>query len=174
MIWMTYLMMRWLPMKNVLRASWKPVMGMAVREIVKNLFVFQFINHTIRKSREQPKDLAFDTVVFWVKLYNVPFHKRTKGLAATIGNKIGMFLDYDDSDKSRWSKSMRVRVQMNVHKPLPGGTPMRIMGERFWVDFRIERLPGFVLLVDALDMRYGNVRTMMKIFLKMNYPMARG
>ncbi|KAL2921041.1 hypothetical protein RDABS01_012532 [Bienertia sinuspersici] len=38
---------------------------------------------------------------------------------------------------------MRVRVRFTVDKPLPRGTVMKVGGERFWVDIKIERLPGF-------------------------------
>ncbi|KAL2924172.1 hypothetical protein RDABS01_028795 [Bienertia sinuspersici] len=155
---------KWEAMKSVLRASWKPLKGMAVREIDKNLFVFQFFcptdkskvidqspwsfdNHLLLfkeiPGREQPKDLIFNTVDFWVKIYNVPFMKRSRALANIIGNKIGQFLDYDESDISGWTKYMRIRVRMNVNKPLPRGSTMKLSGERLWVDIRIERLPGF-------------------------------
>ncbi|KAL2907049.1 Gag polyprotein [Bienertia sinuspersici] len=158
-------------MKNVLRASWKPIKGMTVREIDKNLFVFQFFNHLDKEKvinqspwafdnhllllreisgREQPKDLSFDSVDFWVRVYNVPFAKRSKSLASTIGNKMGNFLEYDDSDISGWSKFMRIRVRMNVLKPLPRGVTMRIRGEKIWVDFWFERLPGFCLICGQL------------------------
>lgn len=151
-------------MKSVLRSSWKPLKGMVVREIDKNLFVFQFFcpmdrakvidqspwsfdNHLLLLKEisglEQPKDLDFNTVDFSIKVYNVPFVKRSKALAQAIGNKVGQFLDFDDSDISGWSKYMRIRVRLRVDKPLPRGSTMKLGGERIWVDFRLERLPGF-------------------------------
>ncbi|KAL2921042.1 Arginine biosynthesis bifunctional protein ArgJ mitochondrial [Bienertia sinuspersici] len=92
---------------------------------------------------EQLRDLSFDTVYFWIKIYNVPFVKRSRALASLVGNKLGQFFDYDESDISGWSKYMRVRVWFTVDKPLPRGTVMKVGGERIWVDIKIERLPGF-------------------------------
>ncbi|KAL2900215.1 hypothetical protein RDABS01_025297 [Bienertia sinuspersici] len=130
-------------MKNVLRASWKPIKGMAAFD--NHLLLLREISR-----HEQPKDLSFDSVEFWVRVYNVPFAKRSKNLASTIGNKMGSFLEYNDSNISGWSKFMWIRVRMNVLKPLPRGVTMRIGGEKIWVDFRFERLPGFCLICGRL------------------------
>lgn len=35
-----------------------------------------------------------------MKIYNVPFMKRSRALANIIGNKLGNFLDFDESDIS--------------------------------------------------------------------------
>ncbi|KAL2925745.1 Copper homeostasis protein cutC-like protein, partial [Bienertia sinuspersici] len=151
-------------MKSVLRSSWKPIKGLAVREIDHNLFIFQFFyasdrarvidqspwsfdNHLLLLREisgiEQPRNFSFDTVDFWIRIYNVPFVKRSRALASLVGNKLGQFLDYDESNISGWSKYMRARVRFNVYKPLPRGTVMKVGGERIWVDIKIERLPGF-------------------------------
>ncbi|KAL2893934.1 28S ribosomal protein S24 mitochondrial [Bienertia sinuspersici] len=68
---------------------------------------------------------------------------RTRLLAEAIGRKLGKFLDFDESDLSGWSKCMRIRVVMDVNKPIPRGSTMKLEGENIWVDFMIERLPEF-------------------------------
>ncbi|KAL2927420.1 hypothetical protein RDABS01_034070, partial [Bienertia sinuspersici] len=128
--------------------------------LVSNFYqdVFQFRSHEkcstsileTTKGLEQLKDLAFDTVDLWVKIYSIPFLKRIRSIASIIGNKIGHFLEYDDSDTSRWAKYMRIRVRINVHNPLPRGTTMKMGGKRLWLDFRIERLPGFCYTCSCL------------------------
>ncbi|KAL2901302.1 Transcription elongation factor GreA, partial [Bienertia sinuspersici] len=104
-------------MKLVLRASSKPTKGMVVREIDKNLFVFQFFCLT---DREKNSSYCF-------------------------GNKLGKYLGFNEANILGWCKYMIIRVRLNVNKPLPRGSTMKIGGEKIWVDFRIERLPGFLL-----------------------------
>ncbi|KAL2944371.1 Lipoxygenase 2 chloroplastic [Bienertia sinuspersici] len=41
-------------------------------------------------------------------------------------------------------------MKSNVNKPLPRGSTMKIGGEKIWVDFRIERLPGFCYVCGCL------------------------
>ncbi|KAL2943510.1 hypothetical protein RDABS01_031858 [Bienertia sinuspersici] len=174
-------------MKNVLRSSWKPVKGLAVREVDHNLFDFQFFcasdrarvieqspwsfdNHLLLLRElsgfEQPKDLCFDSVDFWIKIYNVPFLKRSKTLAYMVGNKLGQFLDFDESDISGWTKYMRVRVRFRVEKPLPRGTVMKIGGEHIWVDIKIKRLPGFCYACGCWGTSFVNVQNMTRRFQK--------
>ncbi|KAL2905283.1 hypothetical protein RDABS01_003993 [Bienertia sinuspersici] len=131
-------------LKFVLRTSWKPTKE--DREKVIEQGPWAFDNHLLLlreiSGREQPRDLVFDAVDFWVKVYNVPFVKRTRYLATTIGSKLGKLLDFDETDISTWAKYMRIRVRLNVNKPLPRGSTMKIGGEKIWVEFRMERLSG--------------------------------
>lgn len=56
-------------------------------------------------------------------------------MAELIGNKVGTFLNFDDSDILGWTKYMSIKVRLKVHKPLPRGSAMnfgvRIYGLRF-------------------------------------------
>ncbi|KAL2899896.1 Trehalose phosphorylase [Bienertia sinuspersici] len=51
---------------------------------------------------------------------------------------------------TRSSFNFEAIKRLNVHKPLPRGTVMKLTGERIWVDFRIERLLGFCLACGCL------------------------
>jgi len=80
-------------MKNVLNNVWKPSKGLVIRDLDINLFVFQFFSHADRTyvlnegpwdfggnllllkewaELEQPSEIKFTSVRFWVKAYNVP------------------------------------------------------------------------------------------------------
>nr|POF03402.1 hypothetical protein CFP56_69190 [Quercus suber] len=62
-----------------------------------------------------------------------------------LGNNIRKFIEVDQrarqSDQARF---MRIRVDLQLEKPLRrGGKIASVEGEKFWVNFRYERLPTF-------------------------------
>ncbi|KAL2930824.1 Guanine nucleotide-binding protein subunit beta, partial [Bienertia sinuspersici] len=130
-------------MKNVLRASWKPIKGMVVREIDRNRFVFQFFCQSDRERVMQQSPWAFDNHLLLLK--EISGHEQPRDF---VFDSVDFW--FNDSDVSGWAKFMRVRVRMDVHKPLPRGSTMKLGGERIWVDFRYERLSGFCFVCGCL------------------------
>ncbi|KAL2892709.1 Chaperone SurA [Bienertia sinuspersici] len=138
-------------MKSVMKNAWKPQeKNFMVREMGKNLFIFHFFAAADRKQvldsgpwafddhlmvlrpmegDEQPENLEFSYADFWVRVYNMPMEKRSKEGAMWLGGSLGALLEYDDSDLSGWTKSMRIRVRINIHKPLGRGKKVVIKGE---------------------------------------------
>ncbi|KAL2893167.1 Polypeptide N-acetylgalactosaminyltransferase 9 [Bienertia sinuspersici] len=133
-------------MKTVLRAAWKPQKNMLIRELGKNLFIFQFFSGSDRRhvleggpwafdghlllirsleGDEQPENIEFTYADFWVRIYNVPMEKRNKEGATWLGRSIGAFLEMDESDLSGWTKSLRIWVRLNITKPLCRASPMK-------------------------------------------------
>ena len=39
----------------------------------------------------------------WMRIYKLPSEKRNRATGECFANKVGMFLDYDDSDISGWT-----------------------------------------------------------------------
>jgi len=100
-------------MKNV----WKPSKGLVIRDLDVNLFVFQFFLHADRAyvfnegpwafdgnllllkewtGLDQPSEIQFTSVRFWVKVYDVPAMRQTKKYEEFIGSQIGTFVNYED------------------------------------------------------------------------------
>ncbi|KAK9265652.1 hypothetical protein L1049_027327 [Liquidambar formosana] len=61
-----------------------------------------------------------------------------------IGNKFGEYIDMEHSGKGMcWGQYLRIRVRLNVSKPLKRGSMLKLGGKMMWVSFKYERLPIF-------------------------------
>ena len=62
-----------------------------------------------------------------------------------LGNNIGRFIEVDQrARQSNQAKIMRIRVDIQLDKPLRrDGKIASMEGEKFWVNFKYERLPIF-------------------------------
>ncbi|CAH9067760.1 unnamed protein product [Cuscuta europaea] len=86
-----------------------------------------------------PFNVSLDSVEFWVQVHNVSYSYANIGTAMRIGNYLGEFVRCDDNlFDEKWEVYMRVRVRMDIGKPLKIGTTIRkSKGEGNWVDFKI-------------------------------------
>ncbi|KAF7838984.1 ribonuclease H [Senna tora] len=90
-------------------------------------------------------------VPFWVRVYDLPFNLRTRNAAASIGTKLGEFLTWNTSDMGRWGKALRLRVTIDLTKPLKRGTLVRGRdGHLLKVFFRYEWLLDFCYVCGKL------------------------
>lgn len=69
----------------------------------------------------------------------------TQSVGQAISNQLGNLVSIDsDEEGQRWGRFMRIRVKIDIRKPLWRG--MKIMlddVESFWVDFHYEKLTEF-------------------------------
>ncbi|KAL0314934.1 UNVERIFIED_CONTAM: hypothetical protein Sangu_2337800 [Sesamum angustifolium] len=160
-------------LRDLLQSVINPIKGMELKAIENNRFLFRF-NHSVDKNRalegcpwsfeknvlilnevgdnENPLTVNLDWCSFYVHVHELPIRKTTKDFARYIGNRMGRFVDMEHMDHHRnWSSSMRLRVQIDVNKPL-----MRVMrirsedDEVITVSFTYERLPNFCYLCGCL------------------------
>uniref|UniRef100_A0A803N338 CCHC-type domain-containing protein n=1 Tax=Chenopodium quinoa TaxID=63459 RepID=A0A803N338_CHEQI len=152
-------------MKRVLKNLWRIDDNVAIRSVDTNLFVFQFFKTEDREkvldgrpwgfdnqnlllkeicADEQPSDVCFDTCPFWIRLLDVPFGKRTSRFAREVGDCIGECLEVDESDPIGWEEYMRVKVLVNITKPLRRGLKVAMeSGVTKWIGLKYERLGDF-------------------------------
>ncbi|KAI7981836.1 Uncharacterized protein LOK49_Contig11G00008 [Camellia lanceoleosa] len=152
--------------RSTMAAVWKPIKGMQFKALGDNLFLFQF-NHIVDKNRVlargpwnfdkqlvlleeldgslQPSEVQFRSVLFWVHVIDLPIIGMTKEVGALIGNSIGTFADMDYAEGGvAWGKSLRIRVAINIHKPLRRGMKITLgQKDPVWLSFKYERLPNF-------------------------------
>ncbi|GMP71721.1 hypothetical protein CsSME_00030018 [Camellia sinensis var. sinensis] len=153
-------------MKSMLLQIWRPVQGMDFHVIGDNLFLFQF-HHIADKRRVmlngpwsfdkhllllnevdvhlQPSEIRLSEIAFWIQVHNLPILSMTKEVGYLIGNKIGSTLDVEyGTGGLAVGRYMRIRVTLNVAKPLCRGMKLAIHNrESVWVTFKYERLPNF-------------------------------
>lgn len=66
----------------------------------------------------KPSKVRFKYLATWVRIYDLPTGFRTMNIGQ-LGNKIGDFLKVDlDDNTSRWRDFLRIRVKLDVEKPL--------------------------------------------------------
>ncbi|KAL2900684.1 Urease accessory protein UreD 2 [Bienertia sinuspersici] len=109
-------------MKNTLKLAWRLGKGMVVREIERNMFIFQFFS-----ALDKLKVIDGGS---WSS--RRALDKRTSAMVKSMATSIGEIVEFDNSDPIGWSKYMRFRVDLNINKPLkrwtriatPGGSKL--------------------------------------------------
>ena len=89
--------------------------------------------------------MEFNKATFWIQIHNVPEKSLTQGTAEAVGNTIGKVVEVADlKDDGSGNEFLRVRVAMDISKPLPRCRKLWFEGKQVgWVGFRYERLPNF-------------------------------
>jgi len=68
----------------------------------------------------------------------------TREVGLKVGSSIGRVEDVRvPRDGGSWSRGLRVRVQVDITKPLERGRVLKVNGKQTWVTFRYEKLPHF-------------------------------
>ena len=103
------------------------------------------------------KELCFDTAEFWVQVYDLPARRMTVDAAEGICQTLGRIIHCSDEEETDGGEFMRVRVELDIKKPLSRGRRVRFGPDSDgWVSFWYERLPVFCywcgrLTYDAKD-----------------------
>lgn len=152
-------------MQKTIQSIWKIREKISVRTVDTNLFVFQFNNANDKarvlegcpwwfdnqllllqevRSDQQPSEVSFNRSPFWVRLLDVPFGRRNEQMAKEIGEALGGFIEFDNSDPLGWEEFMRIKVRIDLNKPLRRGLKIGQMGgSTKWIDVKYERLSDF-------------------------------
>ena len=112
---------------------------------------------------------------FWIRVYNLPFDGMIREIGEKIGNGIGKFIDVISDKNGRCpGLYMRLRVQIDVSKPLRRGATVQLgnRGEKVWTSFRYERVPDFCFgcgrlghgRLECVDDRVRNVTASDRLF----------
>lgn len=80
---------------------------------------------------------------FWVRLYNLPMDNRSENHIRLIGNFLVEILEID-SDGIEWDTSARLKISMNVTKPLRRVQKIHNSKDNVvLIEIKYERLPTF-------------------------------
>ncbi|KAI8005551.1 hypothetical protein LOK49_LG07G03173 [Camellia lanceoleosa] len=93
----------------------------------------------------QPLDITFSTMAFWVHVSNLPLISMARDVGVLLGNQLGGFVDMEYGDGGiTWGRTLRLRVEINIAKPLRRGLKLTLSGrESVWVTLTSEKLPNF-------------------------------
>lgn len=146
---------------------WNLENSLSVRGLSKNVYLFKFqkemdIKKVLRngpwffdrsllvfESLEEQSitdNMDFKMVSFWIHLIGLPFSCMNRSVATMLGNGIGEFLEVDSNeDGDCWGPSLRIRVNIDISKPLRRGIKFCVENnpKELWVEIKYERLPDF-------------------------------
>ncbi|XP_050217735.1 uncharacterized protein LOC126668590 [Mercurialis annua] len=96
------------------------------------------------KGDEQPSTMKLNNSPFWVRLCNIPLNCRDRDSVLRIGERVGPVMEVREEDLESWGKHVRVRIMVDITRPLKRGVMVRNnRGEKVWVFFRFEKLPNY-------------------------------
>ncbi|KAL0355953.1 UNVERIFIED_CONTAM: hypothetical protein Sradi_4042200 [Sesamum radiatum] len=142
-------------LKTTLLLAFNPVRGMELKPLEGNRFILKF-NHIVDRNRvlegclwsfeknllvpnsinlnENPQEVNLDWAEFYIHVHGLPLSKMSKEMAKFIGDHLGRFVDVDmDTAGHVWGSHMRIRVSLNVTKPLK--RVLKFCELRFATDF---------------------------------------
>jgi hypothetical protein len=91
-----------------------------------------------------PEELNFDYASFWIRMYNLPLACMGKSIGEKIGSFVGLVEEVDVQEEAAgWGEYLRVKVSIELSKPLARGRMLHIPGRSIWVAFKYEKLPKF-------------------------------
>lgn len=130
---------------------WQPVKGMTGKDLEGNRYVFNFFhaldvervlaegpwsfqrNFLLLKSlkqNENPHAVVFFKAKFWVQVYGLVSGLRSEHVLKDVGGYAGEFLESDARNfKGGWKTYYRVRVEIDVRKPLKRKMKLRKTGQ---------------------------------------------
>jgi hypothetical protein len=143
--------------------NWKPSEGLSFKVMGDNLFLIEFVSHWDKErvlegrpwtcegqlfsvedfdGHLSPDEINFDFVSLWVRMYKLPLACMGKEMGQKLGAVIGNVEEVDTNEHGiGWGAFLRVKVQVNVHKPLPRGTMLRMKQRSIWIPFQYEKVP---------------------------------
>ena len=151
-------------LKRTLNQIWTISNGALFRTIENGFFVVQFANLRDKtkvlagrpwtfdqnlillseiEGELQPSNISLTMCPFWLRLYNLPMAYRTQKYITLIVSSMGEVLEFD-SDGIVWDKSARIRVLLDVTKPLKRVQRISLKkGDPVTVEIKYERLLTF-------------------------------
>lgn len=152
-------------MKSKMADVWKPMMGINIKELEQGIFLFQFFHkddmqwvvkggpwmfdnammilETVSQG-EDPLQVQLWHLNIWVQLHELPMGFMSEAVGRQLGNFFGEFLQYDAKNNSSiWREYMRIRIRIDVRKPLKRKKIVKKDGKEFNVICKYERLGDF-------------------------------
>lgn len=148
-----------------LSRAWKPTSFVIFRVLGENLFLIGF-EHDWDKARVMeghlwtfnghlvslanfdgftpPTQMDFDKVAFWVRIFNLPLACMSQEVGMQIGSSVGKVEEVDVAeDGVGWGEFLRVKILLDLSRPLSCGRMIDLKGKSMWVVFQYEKIPKY-------------------------------
>lgn len=143
--------------RNTLVRWWKPADNFFFKVLGENLFLIEFANKHDKErvlggrpwvyegslfliedfdGLAQPLDFTFHKASFWVRMINLPLACMGDEIGRKIGATIGTVEAVDtEANGMGWGEFLRVKIQLDLTKPLLRGRKLNIQGKLGWITF---------------------------------------
>jgi hypothetical protein len=144
---------------------WKTIESVRFKELHDNLWLLEFGTESdkrrikegrpwlfdrrifVLKELEEhipPSQMVFSLALFWVQVHDMPLICMNKEVGTQIGESLGEVEEVDvTGDGVGWGRFLRVRVLIDITKPLERGRALKVNERSIWVSFKYEKLPHF-------------------------------
>jgi hypothetical protein len=151
--------------KAPLIRAWRPSGAVSFRVMGENLFLADFENSwdktRILEGRPwlldgnlisvadfdgttPPAQITFDNEALWIRMYNLLLSCMGKEVGKNIGASVGMVDEIDIlDDEVGWGEYLRVRIVLDLTKPLARGRMLHLENKFIWIPFKYEKIPKF-------------------------------
>lgn len=159
--------------KTDLQQWWRPTGTLIFKVLGENLFLIEFEKGRDKKrvpegrpwvfeanlflvedfdGRTSPTSFTFDRASFWVRMFNLPLGCMGREVGRKIGSSMGIVEEVDtEGDGVGWGEYLRVKISLDLSKPLPRGRKMNLEGTSSLIVFQYERLPKFCFLCGVIN-----------------------
>ncbi|KAL2942098.1 hypothetical protein RDABS01_030448 [Bienertia sinuspersici] len=128
--------------KRTLHNVWRLKEGVVIQMVETNLFAFQFSSSIDKENIKNGMPWFFDNQLLLLK--EVKGDEQLSKYAMFIGENMGGFLEMDDSNRLGLDNILRIKVMVDVGKPLRRGMKIATnTNSSKWVYIKCERLGDF-------------------------------
>lgn len=150
---------------TTLSRLWRTTDIISFKEIQDNLWIFEFSDEGEKErvmegwpwsyerqimvlndfdGQVPPSLMEFHQTPCWIQVHDMPLHCMSRAVGTKIGESLGVLEEVDVAgDGIGWGRYLRLRVRINIRKPLERGRNLLIGGKTVWVSFKYENLPTF-------------------------------
>ncbi|CAK8566017.1 unnamed protein product [Lathyrus sativus] len=123
-------------------SAWKLKNLVEVHELSKNLFLFCFATKRDLEGFLNNGPWSFD--------WNLLVLSRVSTMAKKLGGVLGKFEELDSKEAHRNGRFLRIKVNIDLKKPLKIGTMVRFKEKILRVHFKYECLPTFCFICERV------------------------
>ena len=91
-----------------------------------------------------PSKMSFDTTTFWIRMYDLLLVYMEREMGFKLGSTVGKVEEVEtDMYETGWGEYLRVRVHVNLKKPILRDQILKLKDQSLWIPFQYEKLPKF-------------------------------
>ncbi|XP_026425214.1 uncharacterized protein LOC113321518 isoform X2 [Papaver somniferum] len=150
-------------LKEMLLKAWKTSGDFSLSDLGNNIYKIRFENlcdmEAVLKSSPWalnnelmviercdddllPKEYEFKYVWFWIQIHGLPISMLNNKKIYNMAKKFGNPQNITDEDAAKWGKYARIRVRIDITKPLPKEMKVTFASKKIRTNqFRYEKLP---------------------------------